>query len=83
MDVPTFEDAQALQAKAQELYPDQDKIQAVRLGPGPILKATIPWRSFFTPMIAPMLHWGRGMEDAKQYPTNNGRDGEPQVALEV
>ena len=28
-------------------------------------QARIPWRTFLTPMIAPLLHWGRGFADIK------------------
>jgi hypothetical protein len=38
----------------------QEQVRAVRIGPGPVLKAHIPWRNMFTPMIAPMFHWKRG-----------------------
>jgi hypothetical protein len=37
-------------------------IRAVRIGPGPVLKAKIPWRNRFTPMIQPMLQWRRGFQ---------------------
>ena len=57
----------------------QEKVKAVRIGPGPVLKARIPWRNMFTPMIAPMLHWGRAFqtfydgEKEGKYTASNGR----------
>jgi hypothetical protein len=35
-------------------------LHAVRLGPGPILSARIPWRHVLTPVLASWLHWPRG-----------------------
>ena len=39
-----------------------EEIKPVRVGgsgTAPVYKARIPWRSMFTPMIAPILHWSR------------------------
>mmetsp|Transcript_10998 Transcript_10998/g.20333 ORF Transcript_10998/g.20333 Transcript_10998/m.20333 type:complete len:294 (-) Transcript_10998:133-1014(-) len=57
----------------------EEVVRAVRIGPGPVLKARIPWRNVFTPMISPMLHWPRGFELFEKgrsegiYEANNGR----------
>ena len=58
------EDAQNLQIQLQNLYEYDEPIRVIRLqtNPAPILRARIPWKNMFTPMIAPMLHWGRAFQ---------------------
>lgn len=55
-----------------------DSIRVVRVPNSRVLKASIPWRSRWTPMIAPMLHWERGMA---KYMKDNSK--EAMLALEV
>lgn len=45
---------------------------------GSVLKARIPWRHSWTPMVAPLLHWKRGFESFV-----SGGDQGPAIALEV
>ncbi|GKY99589.1 hypothetical protein MPSEU_000913200 [Mayamaea pseudoterrestris] len=53
-------------------------IKAIRIPNSQVLKASIPWRSFITPMIAPMLHWSRGFA---QYEKDQGKVAT--LALEI
>ncbi len=68
------------------------QVRAVRVGPGPVLKARIPWRNMFTPMIAPMFHWKRGFKTYEKgqkdglYSANNKRNitsDEDNIACEI
>lgn len=56
---PDFATVQNMALEGQEASGLSEELKAVRLGQSPVLKARIPWKSFFTPMIAPMLHWDR------------------------
>ncbi|KAL3907259.1 MAG: hypothetical protein SGARI_003623 [Bacillariaceae sp.] len=61
----------------------QEQVRAVRVGPGPVLKARIPWRNMLTPAIAPMFHWKRAFqqfydgEKEGKYSAANGRNNNP------
>lgn len=70
-----FEDVQALVEQIQMACGLAEEIRAVRLGNGPMLKGRIPWRHMLTPMVAPMLHWGRALNLCykNNYHANNGR----------
>lgn len=56
---PDFATVKNMALEGQEASGLPEELKAVRLGQSPVLKARIPWKSFFTPMIAPMLHWDR------------------------
>lgn len=55
-----FGKIQSLVDKIQEASGLSETIRAVRISKGSVLKAQIPWRNFFTPMIQPMFQWTRG-----------------------
>lgn len=84
VEAKTFEDLQVM-ARSSSAYP----IQAVRIPTGPILKASIPWRTALTPMIAPMLHWKRAFDlyKSKGLSSFNHRGGDEDedaaIALEI
>lgn len=73
---PTYQDLVDVWDHIRLLYTGDEQIRLVRIGPGPILKAKIPWRTFLTPMIGPMLHWRRGFRKFADggYEATNGRD---------
>ena len=100
--VKNFKDLEVWKHKVAKEFEEKHKhdpkadskveIRAVRIGPGPVLKAKISWRNWFTPMIQPMLQWKRGFqtfEDGQKqglYDANNNRhiDGDcDALALEV
>jgi hypothetical protein len=63
-----------------------ETIRAVRLGNDRVLKATIPWRTFLTPVVGAMLHWSRAFKAYMEggYSSTCGRpDEEGSIALEV
>jgi len=39
-----------------------ETIRAVRLGKGPVLRGSIPWRTMLTPIIGAMLNWKRALK---------------------
>lgn len=41
-------------------------LRAVQVPAGVRRQARIPWRNALTPMIAPLLHWGRGFANVKE-----------------
>lgn len=45
---------------------EEEPIKTVVIRNSQVLRASIPWRSYFTPMIAPMLHWERGFAKYKE-----------------
>lgn len=47
----TFEEAKELAKTANELSGMDEKMVAVRIGPGPVVTGRIPWRSFLTPAL--------------------------------
>jgi len=56
----------ALVDKVQEASGLTETIRAIRFGKGSVLKVSIPWRNFFTPMIQPMIQWTRGFATYEQ-----------------
>lgn len=66
-----------------------EEIRVVRLGQGPILRGSIPWRSFLTPMIGAMIQWHRAYQFYEKggYKASCGRGdeagGNGTVAMEV
>jgi hypothetical protein len=78
VDVANLEALEELKKLVQEASTLEEPIKAVQIGPGPILKARIPWRNMLTPYIAPMLHWKRAFDAyaAGGYSSFNGREGE-------
>jgi len=86
----TFEDVQKAAGAAAESASSGDlkePLRAVRIaGDEPVLRARIPWRSFLTPMVAPLIHWKRGFDqyEREARSSNSGRPGEEwAIALEV
>ena len=72
-----LEQAHALAQQVSETT--GESVKAVRIpNQARLLKASIPWRFMLTPMIAPMMHWPRGMEKYKQ-----DNEQEAGLALEV
>jgi hypothetical protein len=55
-----------------------EEIRVVRLGQGPILRGSIPWRSSLTPIIGPMIQWSRAYKvyAKADYKANSGRGDE-------
>jgi len=85
---PDFTTVQNMAREGQEASGLPEELKAVRLGQSPVLKARIPWKSFFTPMIAPMLHWDRAFRAYKkgQYTATAGPgrgEKEGPLALEI
>lgn len=80
-----FHKVQAMVDKIQAASGLTEPIRAVRIR-GSALKAQIPWRNFFTPMIQPMLQWTRAFQTYE----NEGHKNDPKheatdeaIALEV
>jgi hypothetical protein len=73
---PRDEDLVAFWSHIRMHFVGDEEIRLVRIGPGPILKARIPYRTVLTPMIGPLLHWTRGFQTFAQggYDATNGRD---------
>jgi hypothetical protein len=82
-----FAEAMAMAETANKMKPAKLKetIVAVRVGPGPGLAGRLPWRTIFTPMLAPMIMWTRAFAAYNEggY-KSHGREGEEgAVACEV
>jgi hypothetical protein len=58
-----FGEAKHLAEEAKKASGLDEPIRAVRIGKDNVLKAKIPWHNPWTPMIAPMLHWGRAFKE--------------------
>jgi len=61
----------------------KEPLRLVRLSHGPVLKAKIPWRSFVTPMLAPMVHWNRAYavyKEQENYKASSGRGSDDEGA---
>jgi len=73
--------------KASGLSSESNPIRVVRFGGQGVnvLSARIPWRNKFTPMIAPMLHWGRGFRKYEEYKKKHPdvKEDARAIALEV
>jgi hypothetical protein len=56
-----FAEAKAMAEEANKMKPAKLKeaVVAVRVGPGPGVGGRLPWRTRFTPMMAPMIMWTR------------------------
>lgn len=89
---PSYRKLKALIPKMQQasgLSSDINPIRVVRVGGKGVetFTARVPWRNLFTPMIAPMLHWGRGFEVHQEYVKAHTIDPKesslPPIALEV
>lgn len=84
---PSFEKLQAMLPEIQEASELSDPIKVIRIGGvgTETFTARIPWRNIFTPMIAPMLHWGRGFQIYQEYIEIHKEldKGVPAIALEV
>jgi hypothetical protein len=72
---PIMKDLESLRDHVKSAFEGDEPIRLVGIGPGPILKARIPYRSILTPMIAPMLHWRRGFQKFLNggFEADNGR----------
>ena len=86
----SYEELQAMVPQMQEasgLDSDTNPLRVVRIGGKgtEIITARIPWRNMFTPMIAPMLHWGRGFSSYQEYAQQHPelKEVSPSIALEV
>lgn len=84
----SFEGLQALLPQIQKASGLDDPIKVVRIGGVGVgsFVARIPWRNMLTPMIAPMLHWGRGFQAYYNHAETNGLSEQqisPPIALEV
>jgi hypothetical protein len=93
IDVPSFEKARSI-ADAISSVDGAEPVRAVRVPLTTTLSARVPWRSLFTPMIAPALHWKRGFAVYKgaegmsapcgpRHAVAGGSDGDCPVALEA
>jgi hypothetical protein len=73
-----FGEAKHLAEEAKKASGLDEPIRAVRIGKDNVLKAKIPWHNPWTPMIAPMLHWGRAFKEYEKggYRSTSGRQGE-------
>ncbi|CAB9518104.1 expressed unknown protein [Seminavis robusta] len=85
---PSIEELKALLPVVQEASGlESNEIRVVRIGGSgtEIITVRIPWRNYFTPMIAPMLHWGRGFQVYEKYIEENKEadKGVTPIALEV
>ena len=83
-----FETAQALAVEANMNKPAKlkERITAIRVGPCGGVGGRIKWRTPVTPMVMPMIMWGRAYAAYEKggYKSNNGREGdEGSVACEV
>ena len=76
--VAKFRDIQKVIENIQGSSGLNEEIRAVRVeGPG-VLKATIPWRNNFTPVVGAMIQWGRAYDAFAKHEctADNGRDGQ-------
>jgi hypothetical protein len=82
-----FAEAKAMAEEANKIKPAKLKeaMVAVRVGPGAGVAGRLPWRTTYTPMMAPMIMWTRAFAAYKEggY-KSHGREGEEgAVACEV
>jgi hypothetical protein len=62
VDSKNFEEAKKIVGSLSASNADYS-IRAMRLGPGPVFRGRIPWRSkSYTPLIAQYLHWNRAFD---------------------
>ncbi|KAL3940410.1 MAG: hypothetical protein SGBAC_005042 [Bacillariaceae sp.] len=81
-------EATDLLIKVQAANTMEEPMRLVKIQGGvKLLRGRIPWRSMFTPMVAPYLHWERYYDIYRKngYSSDNGRpdDHEGSVALEI
>jgi hypothetical protein len=77
-----------LQGKLKALQSASDLPEHIRIirirKDGPVLKARIPWRHTLTPMLAPMLHWKRGMNEYEEnHAQQQQAESHSPIAMEV
>ena len=83
-----FAEAQEMAKQMEEITAgphDTFEFQAVRIGNGPVIRGSIPWRTTFTAAVAPLLWWGKAMQTYKDggYTATGNVEAEGAVALEV
>jgi len=79
----TFEELELMVEEVKKDSGLDDPIRAVRIGTDDILKATIPWRTIFTPYIAPMLHWCKGFDKYEKDGYKDRKSEYGAISLEV